>query len=180
MRRALVVLWVLLALAAVNVSIARKEHLLATGTTVYLQLAPIDPRSLMQGDYMRLNYTVANEARQALQASQPTAGAHGLPNVDGRIVVTLDEHSVASFQRLDDGRPLAAGERALCYRVRDDRLKFATNAFFFEEGQGRRYQAARYGEFRVDGEGNLLLTTLRGEALEPLAPASGADAGAGR
>jgi uncharacterized membrane-anchored protein len=40
------------------------------------------------------------------------------------------------------------------------------------EGQGPIYQDARYGEFRVDRDGDLLLTGLRGEALQSLeAPA---------
>jgi uncharacterized membrane-anchored protein len=169
-RRGLAVLWALIALAAVNVSIADKERLLAKGTVVYLELAPVDPRSLMQGDYMALNYTVANEAREALHASRPAERAGDLSPGDGRIVVTLDERSVARFRRLDDGRPPASGELLLRYRVRAGGLKFATNAFFFEEGQGPLYEKARYGEFRVDRDGDLLLTDLRGAALERLGP----------
>jgi len=57
---------------------------------------------------------------------------------------------------------------ALRYRVRAGRVKFATNAFFFEEGTGARYQRARYGEFRVAPSGELLLTGLRGADLERL------------
>jgi uncharacterized membrane-anchored protein len=170
MRRALAVLWAFLALAAVNLSIADKERLLASGTVVYLELAPVDPRSLMQGDYMALNYAVANEARQVLQASRPGERAGDLAPGGGRIVVALDERSVASFRRLDDGQPLASGEVVLRYRVRAGGLKFASNAFFFEEGQGARYEEARYGEFRVDRDGDLLLTDLRGAALQRLGP----------
>ena len=169
MRRVLVLLWALAVLAAVNLSIAGKERLLATGSVVYLQLAPVDPRSLMQGDYMRLDYTVANSARQALLASR-RMGARGLDSEDGHVVVAADVRGVASFVRLDDGRSLAAGERLLRYRVRAGRLKFATDAFYFEEGQAQRYETARYGEFRVADDGELLLTGLRGDALEPLAP----------
>ncbi len=167
MRRLIALLWAVVVLAAVNLSIAGKERLLAEGSVVYLELAPLDPRSLMQGDYMRLNYTVANAARQALLASHGL-GRDGLASEDGRVVVTLDSRAVASFVRLDDGRALAPGERLLRYRVRAGQLKFATNAFYFEEGQDRRYEPARYGEFRVGDDGALLLTALRGEALEPL------------
>lgn len=170
MRRTLAALWALAALAIVNVSIANKERLLASGAIVYLELAPIDPRSLMQGDYMALNYAVANETRQVLQAARSDGRGGRLTAGDGRIVVALDERSVASFRRLDDGRPLAGNERYLRYRVRDGRLKFASNAFFFEEGQGPHYERARYGEFRVDRDGELLLTGLRGDALQPLEP----------
>ncbi|MFX7329222.1 GDYXXLXY domain-containing protein, partial [Acinetobacter baumannii] len=35
---------------------AQKEMLLKEGQLVLLPLAPVDPRSLMQGDYMALRY----------------------------------------------------------------------------------------------------------------------------
>jgi uncharacterized membrane-anchored protein len=57
---------------------------------------------------------------------------------------------------------------ALRYRVRDSRIKFATNAFFFEEGRAGDYAAARFGEFRAAPSGDLLLTGLRGKDLEHL------------
>jgi uncharacterized membrane-anchored protein len=47
-------------------------------------------------------------------------------------------------------------------------MKFATNAFFFQEGTARRYEAARYGEFRVAPDGELLLTGLRDKDLQAL------------
>jgi uncharacterized membrane-anchored protein len=54
------------------------------------------------------------------------------------------------------------------YRVRDDRIKFATNAFFFQEGDAGLYGKARYGEFRVDAGGESILTAMRDEQLERL------------
>ena len=47
-------------------------------------------------------------------------------------------------------------------------IKLATSAYFLEEGTARRYEAARYGEFRVAPDGELLLTRLRGKDLQPL------------
>ncbi|WP_319022245.1 GDYXXLXY domain-containing protein, partial [Proteus mirabilis] len=55
-----------LVLAFVNAAIWQKEALIGTGTTVYVELAPVDPRSLMQGDYMRLAF--------ALPAGRPGQG----------------------------------------------------------------------------------------------------------
>ena len=43
-----------------------------------------------------------------------------------------------------------------------------TNAYFFEEGTAKRYEAAQYGELRVAPDGELLLTGLRGKDLKPL------------
>ena len=50
------VLGLLLILLAVNWSIYKQEQVLAQGKTVLLKLAPVDPRSLMQGDYT-VSYT---------------------------------------------------------------------------------------------------------------------------
>ena len=44
-----------------NLGILSKESLKANGETILLELAPRDPRSLLQGDYMALNYRLHNE-----------------------------------------------------------------------------------------------------------------------
>ncbi len=163
-----------LALLVVNLVIAQKERLLADGRVVYLELAPVDPRSLMQGDYMALRFRVATDAEPSLrrvdgdQQTSPTAG--DLATADGHIVVAVDERSVGRFVRLDDGSPLGAGEVRLRYRVREGQLRFATNGFFFQEGTAHLYERARYGEFRVADTGDLMLAALRGENLERLGP----------
>jgi uncharacterized membrane-anchored protein len=157
------------ALAAVNLSIADKERQLAHGRVVCLELAPVDPRSLLQGDYMQLNYRLADDITRLLPRrteSQPWQPE--LVPADGRAVVTLDPRAVASFVRLDDGRPLAAGEILLRYRVRAGRLRFASDAFFFQEGTADAYENARYGCYRVGADGAMLLTSLHDEGLDKL------------
>jgi uncharacterized membrane-anchored protein len=161
MRKWLAVLAGLAVLGVANWTIYQRERHLAQGTVVLLPLAPIDPRSLIQGDYMALRFRLELDAfgrgrHQDLE--------------DGRLVVRVDERGVGSFVRRDGGEPLAADERRLRYRVRAGRVKFATNAFFFQEGHGQYYARARYGEFRVSDAGELLLTHLRGEDLERLGP----------
>lgn len=48
------------------------------------------------------------------------------------------------------------------------RWLLVTDAFYFKEGEGARWAAARYGEFRVDAGGKALLVGLRGDKLAPL------------
>jgi uncharacterized membrane-anchored protein len=159
-------------LALIDFSIAGKERHLESGRVVYLELAPVDPRSLIQGDYMALRFRIANDAQPAMPRSD-SPGRRGfwsgdLATADGRIVAALDARSVATFRRLDDRTPPAADEILLRYRVREGTLKFATNAYFFQEGTGRRFERARYGEFRVARDGEVLLTGLRGAELDLL------------
>ena len=161
MRRLVMAVGAVLILAGANYTIAVRERLLAEGAVVMLELAPVDPRSLMQGDYMALRFKVANEA--FLWRRDRPAG-------NDRIVIALDPRGVGSFRRFDDGTPLAAGEIRLRYRVRAGEPKLASNAFFFQEGHARYYEQARFGEFRVSAEGEAILTGLRGKDLEPLGP----------
>lgn len=160
MRKAIAVAAGLLVLAAVNWAIYGREQLLENGRVVLLELAPVDPRSLMQGDYMALRFR--------LEPDLTASGREAALAQDGFIVVRVGEHGVGSFARRDAGEPLAAGEARLRYRAREGRVKFATNAFFFQEGTGRAYERARYGEFRAAPNGDLLLTHLVGETFERL------------
>ena len=166
MRSALAIVACVAVLALVNFSIAAKERQLADGKVVYLELAPLDPRSLMQGDYMALRFRLANDAGAALRRLPANARWDPDFNADGRIVAMLDATSVATYRRLDDGTPLAADEVALRYRVRAGQMKFATNAYFFQERTAERYANARYGVFRVAPNGDLLLTGLRDKDLQ--------------
>lgn len=54
------------------------------------------------------------------------------------------------------------------YRIRDGQVRFATNAFFFQEDDAGLYAKARYGEFRVARDGETILTGLRDEDLMSL------------
>ena len=162
MQSKIVIGMLLVILAVMNFSIVSKEQHLKQGDTVYLKLAPVDPRSLMQGDYMALSFDAADQLYNALQSSFNKAlkSTH-----DGQIVVKLDDNKVGTFQRIYQGKPLQENERRLNYRVRDDNIKFATNAFFFEEGTAELYEQARYGEFKVSEKGELLLNAMFTEQL---------------
>ena len=154
MRKIIVLLTGIGILALVNFSIYRNERVLADGRLVFLELAPVDPRSLMQGDYMALRFAIARSVSD--------------PQRDGYLVVGLDNRGVGIFRRLDDGNPLAPDELKLFYRVRDNGVKLGTNAFFFQEGDASLYAAAKYGEARVDSQGQMLLTGLRDVNLQPM------------
>src|SRR5262252_2186712 len=130
MRSAVAIAACVAVLALINFSIAAKERHLETGRVVYLELAPVDPRSLMQGDYMALRFRIANDAQPKMPRSDSPGrtgffGRRDLATADGRIVAALDARSVASFRRLDDRTPPAADEVLLRYRVREGQLKFA-------------------------------------------------------
>ena len=142
-------------LVAANLTIHSREKLVTEGRVALLELAPVDPRSLMQGDYMMLRFKAADDA----------FGRGRTTRDDGRLVLRLDARGVATFARFDDGQPLGEGEIAMRYRIRNSLPKFGTNAYFFQEGRGERFNGARYGEFRVADNGEAILTALRDKDL---------------
>jgi uncharacterized membrane-anchored protein len=169
MSRMLHRLWIAAALAlvlgVVGSAIASKERIRRAGVVVFLPLAPVDPRSLMQGDYMALRFALADDiARELLR----DGGDGSLARLIGEggfahAPVRLDERGVGS---LAAGDPSALRFR---YRLRGGRPWLGTNAFFFQEGQASRYREARYGEFRLDREtGEAVLVALRADDLRPL------------
>ena len=149
MRRTAVILGGLaLVLFAMLWNIARKEQVLSEGRRVLLELAPRDPRSLMQGDYMQLDYALGRLPREGWPA-------------DGHLVLTQAPDDVARFVRRHEGEALQPGEFLLRYRIRERRLRLGAESFFFQEGQAERYARARYGELRVAPSGDSVLVGLR-------------------
>lgn len=154
--RAFMLAGALLVLAAVNYSIYGKERVIGSGETIYLELAPVDPRSIMQGDYMALRFRLAETIEASLLRAAPTATQ--------RAAVVLDHRRVATLSA-------ATGDSALHirYRIRNGTVWLGTNAYFFEEGTASRFADARYGEFRLDrSSGEAVLVGLRDVEMRAL------------
>ncbi|MFM7204419.1 MAG: GDYXXLXY domain-containing protein [Myxococcota bacterium] len=146
----------LLVFGVLNTLVYQKENLLATGQSMLLELAPVDPRSLMQGDYMVLRYALI--LKLEVEPDLPSEGA---------VIVRADPDGVAQWVRLDRGEPLAEGERRLNFKRRDA-FRLGAESFFFEEGKADHFANARYGELKVTPSGQSLLVGLRDEKRQPL------------
>ena len=159
----------LVVLAVLNFGIYRNELFIETAEEVYLELAPVDPRSLMQGDFMRLNYRIVQNLRKEFERIR-SAGEIEIPAA-GKIVVRLDERRVLFLKGMWNGEPLAENERLLHYSNRGGwRVHVGSESFFFEEGQGKAYQEARYGVFKLGKDGRTILRALADENLVRIRP----------
>lgn len=151
-------------LVVMTLSVAKNETHLANGDTVLLELAPVDPRGFMQGDYMTLSYALENEVFAVLEKNtdDSSRNARNIVLDDGYAIVTIDKNNVGRFARLAGDRAdnLASNEIAIYYRIRNGTMKLATNAFFFQEGHAEAFEAAEYGLFRVNDKGEPLLTDM--------------------
>ncbi|HEU4780745.1 MAG TPA: GDYXXLXY domain-containing protein [Steroidobacteraceae bacterium] len=149
--RNLLIAAVVLVLGAVNASIILKERIKTEGQRIFFALAPVDPRSLMQGDYMALRFQIVDDIQAVESGSAPLS-------VDARGIATLSRSPVAGGLRIR-------------YRLRNGQIWLGTNAYFFEEGTAERYEGARFGEFRIDRDsGEAVLVGLADKDLEAIAP----------
>lgn len=157
-----ITVWLLAGLAALQlaimtVQITRSEWLLAHGQVIKLQLAPLDPRSLLQGDYVELSYTI----------SRPDWTKEQLRALDARakvsVVLAPDQAGVFQLVRLhEDGVPLREGEVVI--RGRWDgysRLNYGIEHYFIPEGTGLDVErTAQYAEVKVSAGGDAILVRL--------------------
>ena len=171
------VLGLLVILIMININIVKYQTHLATGDTVLLELAPVDPRGFMQGDYMALSYALERDVFDAIQPEYDNSEPENLePESDefepdfriyepseGYVIVKIDKNNVGQFVRLADSsnhENLATNELPIYYRIRNGSVQLATNAFFFQEGHAEAFEAAKYGLFRVNDQGEPLLTEM--------------------
>ena len=150
----------LLVLAVANFGIWQKESLIAHGQPVFVALAPVDPRSLMQGDFMALRFAIPSEGADAMHDGAGARRPH--------VVARRDARGIATLQRLDSGEPLAADELRIELSPKNGGWVLVTDAWFFKEGEAERWAKAKYGEFRVGAGGRALLVGLRGAELQKL------------
>ena len=148
--------WIAIVLTVVilvffNVSIYDREQTITNGEPLFLELAPVDPRSLMQGDYMRLRYVV-----------EDSVPVDELKNHErrGHLVLRGGVENVARFVRIHDGEALDENERLVRFHLGRGRAMIVPDDFFFQEGHGELYEDAEFGVFKFDDRGRYLLVGL--------------------
>lgn len=140
-----------------NYSVVKKEELLSDGDLILLKLAPVDPRSLMQGDYMRLRYDISDGFRPDSISKR------------GYCVVKLDSAGVAYMVRIQKGKsPKLENEFLIEYTAGKRNINIGAESYFFEEGQATKYEKAKYGGVKVDNKGNSILVGLYNEQLKKI------------
>ena len=140
MRKILLLAVVILILSAINFKIYQMEHFIKHGKIFYLKLAPKDPRSLMQGDYMALRYDIENQLRDKKFEDKK------------EIILTIDKNRVAKIKNQSDTDKLGKDEFIIHLKKNSywPELKIA-HRYYFQEGKFKKYQKAVYGKFKIDG-----------------------------
>jgi uncharacterized membrane-anchored protein len=147
---------VLAQLLVLSAQIGRSEAILSSGQTIYLELLPRDPRSLLQGDYVELRYAIAEPPASLPEFNALREGA--------KIAVVLGRSpsGASEFKRLYAGNePLSPGEAVMNGKWRGSRIEYGIETYFVPEGTGTETQlTAKYAEIRLARDGNAILVAL--------------------
>lgn len=159
----IIILNLVLLLVYYNYSVLQKEQLLKDGQLILFRLAPVDPRSLMQGDYMVLNYEITQNIAELRRVE-------GELQKRGYVVFSLDQHQVAHYIRIQDGSiPLNSSEYLIKYTSPNGyNVRLGAESYFFQEGHAQRYEQAKYGGLKVDVQGNSVLAGLYNEEFQKI------------
>ncbi len=178
---AILALAVLLPIGSSLWQIQSYERILSQGQSVLLRLQPVDPRSIMQGDYMAIGYELTRTIREELALSM--SGENSSVQISDSLEESLllkDGVSFLAAIKVIDGvaeQPVAFYEEHeitdfyhqkgvvyLPFILKSEYSRhvvspsFSTE-FFFKEGLAQQYEEARFAEVAVSN-GRVLLRAL--------------------
>ncbi|MCM3081483.1 GDYXXLXY domain-containing protein [Brevibacillus invocatus] len=149
---------IVLQLAILGYQVWSSETILAEGTLVKLELQPVDPRSLLQGDYVRLSYTISNlgehdvahgeKIRVVLRKQQDDLyGFSGYYELNG---VWNKEYQAMPEDVVINGTTLGR-----------ERVEYGIESYFVPEGTGLEVERnARFAFVKVGKKGDAILESL--------------------
>ena len=149
MKKISVIVAMALQVAVLGFMAGEREWVVRTGRTVWLRTAPVDPRDVMRGDYVRLNYEMSRVPRPLCRGVLAVTNAPGETTPrDVKVYALLreDEGGVVELTALSDKLP---GD-GLFIRGRTDRswdgrvaVRYGLEAFFMEQGKGLELEQSR-------------------------------------
>ncbi|GMK40335.1 hypothetical protein PCCS19_33910 [Paenibacillus sp. CCS19] len=156
-RSLLLIIAIALQLGFLSYQAISSEHLLRTGTPIKLAIAPIDPRSMLQGDYVTVSYTISTPAQFA-QIERQDGNTRKV-----KVVLKPDANGVYQFNRLYK-KEEALGPNEVIINGRWNgwgTVHYGIETYFVPEGTGAEVQQeARFAYVRVSSSGNAMLERL--------------------
>jgi uncharacterized membrane-anchored protein len=149
MRRAAVLGVILLQIGLLAYRVVDREMIVISGDTVYLRTAPVDPRDLFRGDYVRLEYEIS-----VIPVDRMRGGLAAHAGQEGGSVYTVlkeDPEGVATLDYATNRKP--ADRRFIKGRIQEDwrlgpesaavRVKYGIETYFVQQGRGRVIEEIR-------------------------------------
>lgn len=143
----------------------QKEQLLQNGELIALKLEPLDPRSLLQGDYVQLNYAVHTAYRNAESSRQPVKGKIHVQLKRTAEHVSYHNENIAVYEPdrfTEASRPVTVNEDTVTIqgKSRYGNLDLGIEHFFIPENTGKEWEEKNIALVRVAENGDAILETL--------------------
>ncbi|WP_200930715.1 GDYXXLXY domain-containing protein [Bacillus sp. FJAT-28004] len=157
----LIAIVVALQLGYVGYHAAVSEALLSSGTSIKLAIEPLDPRSILQGDYVRLQYNISTPPDHIAQELETRRS-------NSRIKVVLQQGTdgIYNFDRIyRNGETVTNKEIVINGSTSGWRnINYGIETYFVPEGTGiETEQNARFAYVMVGTRGDALLEKLTKE-----------------
>jgi len=162
-KKILLIINIVILFVVTGFSANKEEGYKKSNSYFYLELAPVDPRSLLQGDYMTLNYDITDKAQEIIFNGIYDSKDENNKFLDmrkGYIVVSLDENKVAKFVKLSKEKTDEKDLLFIAFKSDGFNVNINANSYLFQEGTGDKYENARYSKVVLIGN-NLRLIDLR-------------------
>jgi uncharacterized membrane-anchored protein/uncharacterized membrane protein len=157
-KRLVLVPVILLQFAFIGYQVWSSESILTQGKTVKLELEPVDPRSLLQGDYVQLGYTISRLGSPDLLVGE---------NI--RVVLRMQENGLYEYSGYYEqagvwNKPYQADPNDVIINGRTiggDRVEYGIENYFVPEGTGLELErTAKYSYVKVGKKGDAILESL--------------------
>lgn len=160
-RPLLIAILVVLQLGYVGYHAAASESLLSNGASIKLEIEPLDPRSLLQGDYVTLNYSISTPPDSVANELESRRSLSKI-----KVVLRPDDRGVYIFDRLyKNGEALTGKEIVINGRISGwNSIYYGIETYFVPEGTGTEVERnARFAYIKVSEDGDALLERLSNE-----------------
>jgi uncharacterized membrane-anchored protein len=139
-----------------GVQVVQNEALLADGKTIRLPLEPVDPRSLLQGDYVILRYSVSTLTLEPEPAVYEKVSVELTPNDNG-----VYEYSGAFVKGRAPQHSSKTGVWMTGRYKGNGQIEYGIENYFVSEGTGRELEErAKHAVIKVSESGDALLLSL--------------------
>ena len=147
-----------LPLAVLLVTPVTHYAVLAFGEPALLRTVPVDPRDLLRGDYVTLDYDISRISLGMLTRrlrDKIDGNSDNYADLTVYTAIELDENGVASVEGIYDAPPQKMYIKGrMAYEWNSYRVDYSIGAYFVPEGTGREIEekirdAAVYADVRI-------------------------------
>lgn len=143
----------------------QKEQLLQNGELVALELVPIDPRSMLQGDYVELRYAIHAAYQEQQQTGETTEGRLLVELRESNETIVYQEEHVPVYQPVqfhpaDQSLKAQEGTVIIQGSGRFGQLDLGIEHFFIPEGSGAEWEEKNIALVRIAENGDAILEML--------------------